>query len=166
MRNRVLLVALTALLLPGIARATDWRAFKSDAGRFTVMLPDTPTEQTQEAEDGITRMFVAKSAPDHIFLVTYVELKEVAQEPAAAIFNQLRDGFLEGAMGELKAEQESEFEGRPAREFRALGQNGAQLQGRFIMDGKRVYAVIAVTPVDDPQPEESARFLESFSLAK
>lgn len=166
MKTRTLLVALAALLLPGVARAADWVPFQSEAGRFTVQLPAFPQEQNQEMGDASTHVFVARPSADRTFLVSYTDPNGAITEAPAEIFNAVRDSFLDGAKATLKGEQDATFAGRPGREFTAQGANGTEMKGRFILDANRLYIVVAITAPDPANRAESDRFLASFALAK
>jgi hypothetical protein len=167
MKRLIPLAALAALLLPGAARATaDWQPFRSEPGGFTVLLPGRPAEQTETIDDSPVHRFTLSPEPGRGFVIAYGDRQDFRSTPVEEVFDNVRNGFLSGSGGTLKTERTMALAGRPAREILAEGPNGSLLKARFILDGERLYTVVAVAPAGDSALEEMDRFLNSFMLLK
>jgi hypothetical protein len=165
MMRRLLLAALVALLLPGAAlAAAGWATFRSETGRFTVLMPGTPAEATETLEDGVVHRFVSSPEKGRAFVVVYGDDAEFASMPPDELFDNVRDALLDAAGASRQSERAVEFGGRPARELVAQGPEGSMMKARLILAGERLYTLLAVTPKDEAAIADADRFLGSFAL--
>jgi TonB family protein len=152
-----------------------WKEFSSAEGRFSVLLPGTPTEKVEFHDSPVGKLEV------HIFtlrtfaeyLVMYVEYPPNIEEEGnvRAFLDRIRDGSLEGVNGTLLEEKDISFEGHPGRFMRAQIVDDHVIRVRIFVVKNRLYQVgVIMRDKDAPQgilkfnEETATKFLDSFKL--
>ncbi|MCA1592122.1 MAG: energy transducer TonB [Acidobacteria bacterium] len=191
-RTSLLLAALVAGALPGFAQtgkpsveppppvaveysSKAWKEFSSAEGRFTVLLPGTPTPQVQTQDTAIGKLDV------HTFTLTtsmqygvmFVDYPRTMEDSGAAkqFLDGARDGGVKGVNGTLLEEKETSLDGHPGRIIKVRVGDGYVMRVKFYVVKNRLYQ-LGVTMWDKDAPEAAARFhdetaarfLDSFKL--
>lgn len=143
----------------------DWQKFSSTAGRFSVLMPGTPTEETQtdKIEDGRTyqQYYFTVTQPEGVYFVAYSEFpgSEVSQVDADTILEAASEGILVDG-GRLLSQREISLEGYPGREIEYEDSEGNLSNTRIFLVEERLYQLIAIASNSD----DVSRFFDSFEL--
>jgi len=167
---------LPLLLVVGVVLAgcggTTWSEFSSAEGAFSVLMPGTPTEETQTEETEMGGIDVHSFTFEEggvAYLVGYNVF------PAAVIEAADPDALLDGACdGQVKAvngtrvnEEEITLGAYPGRELEILiedSEGPASLRSRNFLVGDRLYQVMVVGPEGQSASPDTTKFLDSFKL--
>jgi len=176
----VLLIAFLVTLAGGRALLTldqpNWQEYRSQAGRYSILMPDKPKEQTQTVNSaaGSLDMHIA-SFEDRsgAYLVIYVDY------PADMIHSGQEKDVLDGAMqgavanvdGKLTRQQDFPLGKVPGREVEfdapAKGaQPATHIKVRYFLTNDRLYQVMVVAQQNPGLPTDAQKFLDSFKLSK
>lgn len=145
-----------------------WAEFKSDDGRFSILMPAKPNYATQTLETGQGRF------EHHVFIATvgllvcFVDYADLPKQlgdakNSDALFDLARDEFLKGAQAKLERETNISMDGHPGRELRMRVYGGAVGLRLFLISG-RLYQ-LSITLVDKQalsQEETIEKFFKSF----
>lgn len=159
--------------LTSILEATPkWTEFKSEAGRFSILMPATPNYLTQTLETGQGRF------EHHIFVATvgigllscfvdYVDLpKQIGDaKNSDTLFDLARDEFIKAAQAKLERETDISMDGHPGREVRMRVYGGPVRLRVFLVSG-RLYQ-ISITMIERkemPKEEAIEKFFNSFKI--
>jgi len=152
-----------------------WKEFTSAGGRFSVLLPGTPTEKIESHDSPVGRLevhdFSLKTFAQ--YGVMYVEYPPNVEEGGDA--KRFLDGAisagLKAAGGTLLEEQEIALDGHPGRYVKVQLSEGYVMRIRSYLVKNRLYQIgitmkeagapKAISSFDD---ETAARFLGSFKL--
>lgn len=164
-----LLTAVVLLSASSASMAFDWITFKSDPGRFSVLMPgpgdpklDAKTVQSEHGP--YTTNLFAQPSDKGIFLVGYVDYS-----PSFNFDNQKelianRDNFIKGLKGsKLVSERPVKFGQSPGLEFIAET-DAVTVRSRVYIIGRRPYMLIAVTRKGMDDSANVERFLSSFKI--
>jgi hypothetical protein len=89
----------------------------------------------------------------------------VAQSDPAGVLQGAQDGAVSNSKSRLVTDQPVTLNGHPGREYKMESQDGKYAAtGRVYLVANRLYQLLVVAPEDKPQPENVAKFLESFTL--
>jgi hypothetical protein len=168
----IFVVSHLLLLLPAtLPQTVDWQKFASNDGRFTVLFPGTPKNETKDVETDAGKVSV------HMFYVEYKETAYVAMytdfpveakdEGIEAALDSGRDRGLEAANAQLVSEKKITLNGYPGREIRAKGKDPAEnsvLVSRFFLAKRRLYQVIVAGPGGQIDSGAEEKFLSSFDI--
>lgn len=124
--------------------------------------------------------FLTNSAEAHLFYVNYniqnafgvmyMDIPgntEWAQKTNAQDSLEKMQSFTASQQaGKVVFQQESEFEGHPAREFECVAGGKANYSTRYklVLTDRRVYVIYVVFLTANPHPADRATFFNSFSL--
>jgi hypothetical protein len=166
-RAAAVLAVLLALGAP--AGAAGWKEYRSEDGRFSVLLPADPAVEsaTTDTDLGPVELHTVKCVTDRFLcVVTYYDVRLKTGQSAEAFLEANCDDFTRGAnllqKGDRRAVKVGEHAGREVTGETADGR--AQLTARYYLVGTRVYVVMVGTSVDDAELPEVARYLDSFRL--
>lgn len=143
----------------------DWQKFSSDEGRFTVLLPGTPSEesQTDKTEDGIPYQehYFSVTQPNAVYFVTYSDIagEEVNQVDPDAVLKAATEGLLSDG-GKLVSNHEISLSGYPGREIQYRDSQGNLGNTRIFLVGGRLYQLVAIASNSD----DIQMFFNSFEL--
>jgi hypothetical protein len=140
---------------------SEWRTFKSEDGKFSVLLPTTPKEDHQtngQVKTHVFRSFISQ----HDFKLTYVELPNPAPD-VKTLWEKTRDGAGAPKGMKLVGEKMIEVNGHPVLELAAEG-DWAFLQIRFLTVGNRIYQLMVFSSNKKAETPEARAFLDSFKF--
>jgi len=159
---------LIVILIPTLVVADDskWKEYKSKEGKFTVLMPGTPMEQTQEAKTpaGAVKVHMALViAGDDVYLIghntipggtkTYDVEKGLdgARTNASKQFGKV-DSEKKLTLGKAK---------HPGREVLFIkGDTGARV--RYYVFNDALYQIVVAGKVDVIKGDDATKFLDSF----
>jgi outer membrane lipoprotein-sorting protein len=159
-------VDLNKLLNPG---PPVWSEFRSEEGRFSVLVPEKPVSQTFSADTPQGRLehhtFIA-SHPSLVCMVGYTDIPKqlLVANNADGFFNDLRDQTIKQAGGKLESESSLSLEGHPGREIKVHMFRG-ELRLQLFLVGDRLY-ILSLTRLDkgESDGETFNKFFSSFKL--
>jgi hypothetical protein len=169
MKIKWLALGALMLLLGGCQRAT-WREFSSKEGRFSVLVPGTLSEQTQNLTTqagAIDLHFFVVEQDGFQYLVSYNDYPDamVREANADKVLDGARDGVVANVQGRLLNEAKVWLADYPGRELRIKIPEGRQaMRTRLYFVGNRLYQVGVLSAEDGAAAEEIGKFLNSFKL--
>ena len=154
------------LLNPG---PPEWTEFRSEEGRFAVLMPEKPTSQTSTFEFSQGRLeehvFTAAHRP-LVCLVTYTDFPKpmFVTGDSDGLFGSVRDQFIKEMGGKLASENPLTLDGYPGREIKIAMFRG-EVRVRMFLVGERLY-LLALINMEKPfaSDEEANKFFASFKL--
>jgi hypothetical protein len=147
-----------------------WKEFVSPEGRFSVLMPGTPTVQAQKLNTpvGTIELYVFVVERDGSqYLVAYNDYPEavVKSGDPEKILDGARGGVVANVKGRLLSEVKITLQQSPGRELKVMIPNGAQMmQTRLYFVKNRLYQVGVVTTEAGAAAKDILKFLESFKL--
>ena len=144
-----------------------WTEFKSDEGRFSVLMPEKPQSQVSTLETGQGRfehhVFIALHHP-LVCMVAYVDIpkKFFVDKNIDGFFDELRDQFIKEADGKLASETPLSMDGHAGREVKVHIYRG-DLRLRMFLVGDRAY-VLSVVNMEKADEEVVKKFFGSFKI--
>jgi hypothetical protein len=166
-------LALLLLAACGDPHALDgWSHYVAPDGSFEVALPAEPVEtlQTVESRFGTLDLRVVSAepeGPERAYFVIHGEHPAaiVAQNPTEQRLDGVRDALASTFDGRVLEEHDYSLEGRPGRALRMTSATGeASVLAWIVLDGRRVYEIVAVTSPEDADTPDIERFRDSFHL--
>ena len=157
------------LLVAGCQRVT-WKEFSSKEGRFSVLVPGTPSEQTQNLDTGVGAIdlhFFIVEQDGFQYLVSYNDYPDamVREADADKVLDGARDGVVANVQGRLLNEVKVWLADYPGRELRIRIPEGRQtMRTRLYFVGNRLYQVGVLSAEDSAAADEISKFLNSFKL--
>jgi hypothetical protein len=156
-------------IFTGSDKLAAFQEFRSDEGRFTVMMPGKPKAQNQSLETAVGKidmvMYMAGSGKAGC-AVAYADYP--AQLVNSTDPQKLLEGATNGAVknvnGRLVSETGTSFHGLPARDVWIEVPKKFFITGRFIMADSRFYELMFITPTEKGHEEDIAKFLDSFKI--
>jgi TonB family protein len=152
-----------------------WKEFSSAGGRFTVLLPGTPTEKVQSRDSPVGTLDVHDFTliTSYYYGVTYIEYPPNVEEggDVKAFLDSVIGAGVKSVGGTLLEEKDISLDGHPGRFVRVQAGNGYVMRIRSYVVGNRIYQIgITMREADAPQAiakfhdETAAKFLDSFRL--
>jgi hypothetical protein len=158
------------LALVVMAPQAAWKEYVSTEGRFSVLMPGTPSKQkvsTKQGADTIEIYIVAAEAKkgEDSFGVTYADFPEpvVQKTPATVLLEGARDGMLKQQSGKLLADRAISLGEYPGREF-TIKSGEEKVFAKAILVRRRLYQVVAAVPERRADTKDVDQFLASFKL--
>ncbi len=174
MRRTIFPLALILFLAAGCREApVEAKEFISETGGFSVVVPATLTEKSQELSSDFNKMTVvtyAGGSDSNRFMVNYMDLTQDVVDAAGAktILEGSRDQLVGSAGITVLSEAEISLDGNPGQEVvfqTSIAENPQLLvRARIYLVGTRLYQVIAAVPKAYGENEITANFLDSFKL--
>lgn len=146
-----------------------WTEFRSDEGRFSVLMPQKPVSQAASIETMQGRfeqhMFTASHTPI-VCMIGYTDLPKqtLAVNGGDAFFDGVRDQFIKELGGKLESESPLSLEGHAGREIKVHMFKG-QIRLRLFLVGDRLYS-LSVIKFDNPSESDEEIFNKFFSSFK
>lgn len=168
----ILLLTVVASLALG-QKPNEWIKYNSTEGRFSVMLPSTPTTGTQEAAtaDGVkfTQYKITLVDGSAVYLIGYFD--HVSGTNFS--FDKARDGMVGAVKGTLLEESNITLSASPGRELKVATKDDQGidylLRARFYDVDQRVYVIQFIYPKsanDEAMNAAGAKYFDSFQLLK
>lgn len=149
---------------PAITSAIPWGKFTSGDGRFSVLIPGTPTDKTEIVEAYTTHLFTVRDDINRVFLVGWVDY------PSDFHFNRLselelnRDNFVSGIHAKLLSSRTLIIDGYQVLEFTAETEEKT-FKSRVYIVGRRPYQIVIGIPKGQDDRESVNKFLNSFKVS-
>jgi hypothetical protein len=143
-----------------------WVQFNSDEGRFSVLMPEIPTDKvdTTDSTHGpyTTHLFIVREA-NWAYLIGWVDYQPSFNFDRAAELEANRDNFVKGISATLLATRTTTIDGYQAIEFTAQTADRT-FKSRVYMVGRRPYQIAVGWPKGQDDPVKLNRFIESFKF--
>jgi len=143
-----------------------WVRFTSDIGRFTVLMPEIPTDKTETtpSEHGpyTTHLFVIRHDPN-VYLIGWVDYDPSFNFNRVSELAANRDNFVKGIKATLVSTRPMQIDGYQALEFVAETADRI-FKSRVYMVGRRPYQIVIGYPKDQEDPVSTNRFFNSFKV--
>jgi hypothetical protein len=145
--------------------------YRSDTGRFEVLMPGTPevvstSRQTIGGRITSTEISVERDAFE--FRVEYHDLPRIAEVlmSSGGILSRAKDDFLDAIRARERSSVETSVDGHPARtlSFEIPGDRELVGDGLLTLVGSRLYVVTAIHPRRDPRGGLLDRLLKTFTV--
>jgi hypothetical protein len=149
-----------------ISNPDGWVNFNSAPGRFSVLMPATPTEKTEtvQSEPGpyTTHLFVVKGAKS-VFLIGWVDYDPGFNLNPIRELDMNRENFIKGVNATLVNNRSVKIDGYDSIEFTA--ETGETVfKSRVYMVGRRPYQLVAGTAKGLDDSSNVNRFFDSFKV--
>jgi hypothetical protein len=146
--------------------AGGWVKFTSEAGRFSVLMPEAPTDKTDtvQSEHGpyTTHLFIVKDTTS-VYLIGWVDYDPEFNFNRQSEMEANRDNFVKGINAKLVSTRSLTIDGYPALEFSA--ETGDRVfKSRVYMVGRRPYQIVIGSPKDLDDAANLNRFFNSFKV--
>jgi hypothetical protein len=167
----LLLLLVVGALLAGCGQ-TAWSEFSSVDGAFSVLMPGTPTEQTQSQDTDLGAIEVHSFTFEQggvAYLVGYNDLPAAVLEAVtpAVILDSACGGQVEKVNGTLLNKEEIMLGTYPGRDLEIQIQDStgtSSLRSRTFLIRDRLYQVMVVGPKGQITSPDTTKFLDSFKL--
>ena len=147
--------------------ANGWVKFTSEAGHFSVMMPETPTdkEDTVQSPHGpyTTHLFVVKDEQS-VYLIGWVDYDPAFNFDRKAELEANRDNFVKGINATLLSTRTTNIDGYSALEFSAETADRV-FKSRVYMVGRRPYQIVIGSPKGLDDSVSVNRFFNSFKIS-
>jgi hypothetical protein len=151
---------------PTIPNPEGWVTFNSEAGRFTVLMPDIPPEKTDtvQSEHGpyTTHLFVTRGTSS-TFLIGWVDYDPTFNFNRTAEIKANMENFIKGVSATLVSSRNLVIDGYDSLEFTAESPDRL-FKSRVYMVGRRPYQLVSVTAKGVDDSANIARFFDSFKV--
>ncbi|MGC2694766.1 MAG: hypothetical protein WA738_03165 [Candidatus Angelobacter sp.] len=172
MRKKILgicvLLAVQAAAWAQTGGDAGWSKYSNDPGKFSVMLPAVPEENSATDKGVLLHTFKVIQRP-RMYMVIYSDYPDADLTLETSVrLKAERDGFLKGVTdGKLISEREFKFKRGstelPALEFTCETAN-VTYKALVILDERRVYFACAGSIKGNDSTSQFERFLGSFTL--
>ena len=169
--KKILAASLMVLALSLALKAQEhtgesWVTFKSEPGRFSILLPEIPTDRTEtiQSEHGpyTTHLFVVKTAKS-VFLLGWVDYDPSFNFSIPQELDANRDNFVKGLKATLLTTNNLTRDGYQALDFTAENADSTYIS-RVYMVGRRPYQLVAGTFKGKEDEANVAKFFGSFKI--
>ena len=153
----------------GSDKLDQFQEFRSDEGRFTVMMPGKPKTDNQTLESPVGKinmvMFTAGSSKAGCF-VAYADYPEqlISSTDPQKLLEGAKNGAIANVKGKLISEASIDFHGFPAKEVNIEIPNKAFVTARFILTSPRFYELMFIAPKDIGHEDDIRQFFNSFKI--
>lgn len=161
------LLVVAGLMSFAFAQQSNWIAYKSAEGRYSVSFPSEPQLKDQEAAtsvgDKVTQHLAYSLSAKALYMIGYFDA-----QGREFSFDGARDGMIKNVKGTLVAEKDIKLGDYPGRELRVSAKTdaGAPLiyRVRYYRVNQRIYCVLIQFEASDENAVggEVSSFLESF----
>ena len=169
MKSKLALLALLlSLTCAGRASAAEkWKEFKSEGGRFSVLLPGQPKEeaQTKATTGGEVQTHRLNLDLGHVaYAIAYTDLP--ADRVAAVTPNVILDGIRDdnAKKGVLRSNKTITLDGNPGRELVTEDAKDVITRMRVYMVKNRLYQIVVTSEKKTDSPDDVKKMLDSFKL--
>ena len=143
-----------------------WVTFSSAPGRFSILVPETPTDKTDTvpSEHGpyTTHLFVVKAAKS-VFLIGWVDYDPSFNFNPHSELDANRDNFIKGLGATLINSRAVTVDGYQCLEFDAETAD-TLYRSRVYIVGRRPYQLVAGTVKGQDDSLNVNRFFDSFKV--
>jgi hypothetical protein len=150
------------------ADTSGWVHFNSEEGRFSVLMPQIPTDktETEQSQHGpyTTHLFVVKDTTS-VYLIGWVDYDPSFNFNRQAELEANRDNFVKGINATLLTTRPTVIDGYSAIEFTAETTDRV-FKSRVYMVGRRPYQIVIGSPKGMDDSVIANRFFKSFKIAE
>jgi hypothetical protein len=143
-----------------------WVRFNSVAGRFSVLMPEIPNDQTEttQSEHGpyTTHLFVVRDTRN-VYLIGWVDYDASFNFNREAELEANRDNFVKGINATLTGTRSLKVDSYTVLEFTAETADRT-FRSRVYMVGRRPYQIVIGYPKGEPDAGAEDRFFNSFKV--
>jgi hypothetical protein len=153
----------------GSDKLAPFKEFRSNEGRFTVLMPGEPKSEDQSADTSVgnVKMFIFTAGSTKVgCVVSYADYPEQlinATDPQK-VLDVARNGAISNVKGRLVRENKFDFHGLPARDVVIEMPNKIFVTTRLILAGPRFYQLMLIAPKDNSHEQDIAKFFDSFKI--
>ena len=145
-----------------------WVRFTSESGRFSVLMPETPTEKTDTtpSEHGpyTTHLFITRDKnTSNVYLIGWVDYDPSFNFNKQSELAANRDNFVKGIKATLVSTRPLTIDGYQALEFVAETTERI-FKSRVYMVGRRPYQIVIGYQKDQEDALTTNRFFNSFKV--
>ena len=145
-----------------------WVRFTSELGRFSVLMPETPTEKTDTtpSEHGpyTTHLFITRDKnTNNVYLIGWVDYDPSFNFNKQSELAANRDNFVKGIEAKLVSTRPLQIDGYQALEFVAETAERT-FKSRVYMVGRRPYQIVIGYQKDQEDALTTNRFFNSFKV--
>ena len=144
------------------ARAANWVEFSSVTGRFSILFPDKPKENTESM--GAVDAYIITLQTFAEYSVMYADYPEPIENATAA--HGILDSGVKSAVAadsQILETKEISLEGNPGKYLKERLPDGKILRAKIFLVGQRLYEIAITTPVETGEPVERIRFYDSVA---
>ena len=146
-----------------------WVRYTNDQGRFSVLMPDLPTEQdptTTQSQHGpyTTHLFITRTQSS-IFLIGWVDYDPSFNFDKQQELEANRDNFVKGVKALLMDSRALQIDGYQVIEFIAETDD-RRFKSRVYMVGRRPYQIVIVSNKNEDDSVATSRFFNSFKVSR
>ena len=145
-----------------------WVRFASEDGRFSVMMPEKPTDkmETVDSPHGpyTTHLFIVRDTTS-VYLIGWVDYDPGFNFNRAAELEANRDNFVKGINAKLVSTRPTNIDGYTAIEFTAETDDRI-FKSRVYMVGRRPYQIVIGSPKGQDDTANVQRFFNSFKITR
>jgi hypothetical protein len=165
----ILVSSLFYLIRGGGGKLEEFKPYRSDEGRFSILLPGEPERMVQKVDTpfGALELIMYQAGSKKIgFMVGYADYPQKMFESAdiEKMLDDARDGAVQNIQGKLIDEKVLDFHGNPGRELEIKVPNKATIKSRIILIGTRLYQVMVVSESKSALRKNCPKFFESFKV--
>jgi hypothetical protein len=151
----------------GGSNAGDWKAFESEDGEFSLLMPTAPKENTSNTNAGdipLTLYNFVSTQGDSEYTIVYVDYPADAVAAVGDPRQVLKNAFG-GVHGDnaVESEEETTVQGHPSLLAEFDSSSGYAWYQSILRDN-RLYQLIAISPDKASGDADARRFLESFKI--
>ena len=152
-----------------------WKEYSSAEGRFSILFPGTPKEETQslDVQGAKFELHIHKLKAFAEYGVIYADYAIPVDDPEVA--KRVLDNAARGAAASVDAEllglTEISIDGHPGRLLTERLPDGSALKAKMFLVGRRLYQIAVTMPKAEARPGDSNnlekfadKFLDSFKL--
>jgi hypothetical protein len=143
------------LVAVGLLAAQEWTEFSSAEGRFSILMPGKPTQGTVDLrmrDSTVTAHAFTALSPSIDLMCGYADYPW-PQPDIERVFDDTRNGSLNGVHGTLLSEQKTTLGGYPGRRFRSTGIGNAFVDEEMYFVGQRFYLITITTATKNPNKD-------------
>ncbi len=146
-----------------------WIKFSNDLGRFSVLVPNAPTEksETKDSDHGpfTTHLFIVRGSPvSPVYLIGWVDYDPSFNFNRQAELEANRDNFVKGLQATLVSTRTTVINGYSAIEFTAETADRI-FKSRVLLVGRRPYQIVIGSPKGQDDTANVTRFFNSFKVS-
>lgn len=143
-----------------------WVQFNSTEGRFSVLMPEIPVDQTETKDSAhgpyTTHLFIVKDTTS-VYLIGWVDYDPRFNFDRQAELEANRDNFVNGLKAKLLSTRRTFIDGYSAVEFTAETADRI-FKSRVYMVGRRPYQIVIGSPKALDDSANVNRFFNSFKV--
>jgi len=149
-----------------VVDSSGWASFTSEAGRFSVLMPEIPKEkaETTQSEHGpyTTHLFVVRDEVS-VYLIGWVDYDPKFNFNRQSEIEANRDNFVKGLNATLVTSRALTIDGYPGLEFTAETVDKI-FKSRVLLVGRRPYQIVIGTLKGVDDSDSLNRFFNSFKV--